>query len=71
MYLIAFDKIIIELKAIDTITSREESKLLNYLQAAKLKLGLIINFGSDLKLERKRSSTENPCSSVGYIQHDI
>lgn len=53
-YLIAFDKIIIELKAIDTITSREESKLLNYLQAAKLKLGLIINFGSDPKLERKR-----------------
>jgi len=52
--LIAFDKIIIELEAIETITSREESQLLNYLQAANLKLGLIINFGSHPKVEHKR-----------------
>ena len=52
--IIAFDKIIVELKTIEKLTSREESQLLNYLKAANLKVGLLINFGSHPKLEYKR-----------------
>ena len=50
---LCFDNIIVEIKAIKKITEIEEAQLLNYLTAAKMPLGLIINFGSP-KLEWKR-----------------
>ena len=52
--LIIFDKIIVELKALDRLTGKEESQLLNYMKATGYRVGLLINFGSHLKLERKR-----------------
>lgn len=51
---IAFEKIIIEIKALERLTSREEAQLLNYLKATGLELGLVINFGAVGKLEWKR-----------------
>ena len=51
--LVAYDKIIIELKAIETLTENDEAQLLNYLKATGLELGLLINFGGS-KLEWKR-----------------
>ncbi len=51
---ICFGQIIVELKAIDKLTSKEESQLLNYLSATGLRVGLLINFGSRGKLEWKR-----------------
>ena len=50
---VCYEKIIVELKAINKISSIEESQILNYLKATNLKLGLIINFGNS-KLEWKR-----------------
>ncbi len=52
--IIVFDQVIVELKALEKLTSREEAQLLNYLKAANLKVGLLINFGSHPKLEYKR-----------------
>jgi GxxExxY protein len=52
--MIAFGKVIVELKALDLLTSREESQMLNYLKAAGLAVGLLINFGAEGKLEWKR-----------------
>jgi len=40
-------------KANDTITSRDEAQLLNYLKAAKIRRGLILNFGAQ-SLQHKR-----------------
>ena len=51
---VCFDKIIVEIKALDRLTSIEASQLLNYLKATGLKVGLLINFGSKGKLEWKR-----------------
>ncbi|MEK7727235.1 MAG: GxxExxY protein [candidate division KSB1 bacterium] len=51
--LIAFDKIIMELKAVAELHPRFEAQLLSYLKLTNLKLGLLINFGSD-KLEIRR-----------------
>ncbi|MCH6256608.1 GxxExxY protein [Puniceicoccaceae bacterium K14] len=52
--LIVQNNILIELKAIEKLTPREESQVLNYLRAANIKVGLLINFGSHPKLEYKR-----------------
>ena len=47
------DKVIVELKAIKALTEVEKAQMINYLKAARLKVGLLINFGS-LSLEYKR-----------------
>jgi GxxExxY protein len=51
---IVFDQIIAELKACDRLSGREEAQLLNYLKATGMRVGLLINFGSAVKLEWKR-----------------
>ncbi len=51
---ICYEQIIVELKALDQLSKREESQILNYLKATGLRVGLLINFGSEGKLERKR-----------------
>lgn len=52
--LICYGQIITELKALDKLTGREETQLLNYLKATGFHVGLLINFCSHGKLEWKR-----------------
>ncbi|MFZ4620807.1 MAG: GxxExxY protein [Bacteroidota bacterium] len=52
--LIFFDSIIVELKAVENLSGKEESQILNYLKATRMKVGILINFGSRGKLEWKR-----------------
>lgn len=51
---ICFEKIIVELKAVEKITDAHRAQVLNYLNATGLKLGIIVNFGHypDLEYER-------------------
>ncbi len=39
-------KIILEIKAIKALTRIEEAQVLNYLKATRLRLGILINFGT-------------------------
>jgi GxxExxY protein len=48
-----YEKVIVELKATSGLTGIDESQLLNYLTATKIKVGLLINFGTP-SLEHKR-----------------
>ncbi len=48
---ICFGQIIVELKPMERLTKKEESQILNYLNATSLHVGLLINFGSIEKLE--------------------
>jgi GxxExxY protein len=50
---ICFNTVIIELKALPTLTTQHEAQMLNYLKATQLQLGLLVNFGSR-SLEYKR-----------------
>ena len=50
---ICYDEVIIEIKAISSLIGLEESQIINYLKATKLKVGLLLNFGSK-SLEHKR-----------------
>ena len=52
--LICYDKIVVEIKAMDHLASKEEAQLLNYLKATSLPVGLLINFGAEKDLEWKR-----------------
>lgn len=45
--LLVEDKVIIELKSIETILDVHHKQVLTYLKLTKLKLGLLVNFNSD------------------------
>jgi GxxExxY protein len=51
---ICYGQIIVELKALERLSGREEAQLLNYLKASAFRVGLLINFGNSPKLEWKR-----------------
>jgi len=50
---ICYDEVIVEIKAISSLTGLEESQLINYLKATGINVGLLLNFGSK-SLEQKR-----------------
>jgi GxxExxY protein len=50
---ICYDDIIVEIKAMDKLSGVEHAQIINYLKATRLKVGLLINFGSR-SLEHKR-----------------
>ncbi len=51
---VGFGKIIVEFKCIPRLTKVEEAQIINYLKATGIKVGLLINFGSQGRLEWKR-----------------
>jgi GxxExxY protein len=51
---ICFNKIIIELKAVKELCDEYRAQIFNYLNATKLKLGLLANFGHYPKIEIER-----------------
>ena len=50
---VCYDKIIVETKALSELLGNHESQVINYLNATGIRLGLLINFGSE-SLEYKR-----------------
>ena len=51
---IGFEKVLVEFKCSPRLTKIEEAQIINYLKATGLSVGLLINFGSQQKLEWKR-----------------
>jgi GxxExxY protein len=50
---ICFDKILLELKALATLSPIEDAQVINYLKASKLPRALLLNFGTT-SLQHKR-----------------
>jgi GxxExxY protein len=51
---VCYEQIVVELKVVPRITNIEVAQLLNYLKITKKRLGLLINFGAEPRLEWKR-----------------
>jgi GxxExxY protein len=52
--IVAYGKIIVELKTVKQLGAIEAAQVLNYLKATKMEVGLLVNFSSPGKLEWKR-----------------
>jgi len=52
-------KLLVELKAVNNLTSSVDAQMLNYLKATKLTIGIILNFGSTrLQIKRRVNNFE-------------
>ncbi|MBT5902609.1 MAG: GxxExxY protein [Opitutaceae bacterium] len=49
-----FNQVIVEIKAVESLSDAHRSQVLNYLNATGAKLGLLVNFGHSPKLEWER-----------------
>ncbi|NIA07908.1 MAG: GxxExxY protein [Actinobacteria bacterium] len=47
------DKVILELKAVQTVNPIHEAQLVNYLKATDIEVGLLLNFGKSLEVTRR------------------
>lgn len=56
--LLVAQRVIVELKAVRTLLPEHEAQLLNYLNATRYEVGLLLNFG--VKPEVKRKIFDNP-----------
>jgi GxxExxY protein len=56
--IIVDDKIIVELKAAETIAVEHELQLINYLKATGIEVGLLLNFGKKPQIKRKIYTTK-------------
>ena len=50
---VCYGTVVVEVKALQKISGREEAQLINYLKSSGLKRGLLLNFGTS-KLQYKR-----------------
>jgi GxxExxY protein len=57
--LLVADKVMIELKAAESICEEHEMQLLNYLKATNIEVGLLLNFGRKPEFKRKIFSNNN------------
>ena len=50
---VCYDKIIVELKAVEELLSIHRAQVLNYLKATGFRLGILVNFGEQMaRIER-------------------
>ncbi|TYB30749.1 MAG: GxxExxY protein [Candidatus Mcinerneyibacterium aminivorans] len=47
------DKVIVEIKAVKELADIHEVQLVNYLKAAAVEVGLLVNFGKELEFKRR------------------
>jgi GxxExxY protein len=51
---LCYQQLVVELKALEKLPGNDDAQILNYLKATRMRVGLLLNFGSARKLEWKR-----------------
>ena len=62
---LAFDSIVVEIKAQVCLTSQDEAQMINELKASGFEVGVLLNFGAKSKLEWKRKVLTSKSSIRG------
>jgi GxxExxY protein len=63
--LVVEGKVIVEQKAVANLDKLSEVQLVNYLKATGINVGLLINFGTEIRITRRVfESIKNPCPSA-------
>lgn len=68
--LLVDDKIILELKAVSTLTKGHEAQAIHYLTATELKLAILLNFGSG-SLQQKRLVKYDRHNFTGWFELSV
>ena len=63
--IIVDEKVILELKAAESLVPEHEKQLLNYLKATEIQVGLLLNFGRRAEVRRKVFETARNKRPVG------
>lgn len=56
---VCFERIIVEIKAVQSIVAEHRAQVMNYLKATGFELGLLINFGHFPRIESERIVSTN------------
>lgn len=56
---LCYDRILVELKAVDALSKKEDSQIINYLAVSGLKVGLLLNFGSSSLVYKRFAGAAN------------
>ena len=57
---VCFDTVILEIKAVRSLTNEHRAQVLNYLKASGLEVGLLVNFGHHPGLQYERIVRQEP-----------
>jgi GxxExxY protein len=66
------DRVIVELKAVRSLSKAHEVQLVNYLTATGIDTGLLINFGPSVQVKRKfrQYKPKNPVNPVNPVENN-
>ena len=68
---VCFARVIVEVKALRALTTREEAQAINYLKATQLELALLLNFGArSLEYKRFVLGGRSPESGSAEVPHE-
>ena len=63
-------RVIVEVKALQTLADEHEAQLLNYLKATPYEVGLLVNFGPEPQIKRKAFASDRK-GSLGWILRTV